>query len=118
MCYNAGWTNADKLLLAVSICLAESNGYTHARHTNPDGSIDRGLWQINDQAHSDITDADADDPIKATAWARKIYEGRSEGFSSWAAYTNGAYKGPRAMGYALDGVRNYLAEKHGFPVPH
>lgn len=115
LCYQAGWTDADRLLIAVSVCLGEGNGYTHARHTNDDGSIDRGLWQIN-TIHHDISDDDCDDPVKATAYARKLYEGHSNTFAPWAAFTGGAYRGPRAMGYAFDGVANFLRVKHGFPV--
>lgn len=114
MCYHAGWIDADRLLIAISVVLAESNGYADAKHTNPDGSIDRGLWQINNKAHPDVTDEVAYDPYKATAWARKVY--LAEGFFPWSAYTNGAYTGPRAMGYAFDGVANFLRIRHGFPV--
>src|SRR4051812_45562916 len=95
LCYEAGWIDADKLLIAVSICIAEGNGYVQARHVNSDGSIDRGIWQINDKAHPDISDADAYDPVKATAWARKLYETRGNTFNAWTAYNNGAYKDSR-----------------------
>lgn len=116
LCYRAGWIDADKLLTAISVCIAESNGYPDARHVNPDGSIDRGLWQINDRSHSGVSDAEAYDPIQATAYARQLYEDHSNSFRAWAAYTNGAYRGPRAMGYAFDGIANFLRVRHGFPV--
>lgn len=56
-------------LVATAIVMRESSGVTNARNTNADGSIDRGLWQWNNRAHPDITDADADNPEKATALA-------------------------------------------------
>src|SRR5665213_3280336 len=116
LCFNAGWTDVDRLLIAASVCYAESSGYTKARHTNADGSIDRGLWQLNDRAHPDISHAEADDPIKATAHARLIYEGRNNTFASWSAFTNGVYQSPRAMGFMFDGISNYLKLKNGYPV--
>lgn len=115
LAYEAGWIDADRLLVAVSVCIAESNGYTHARHTNADGSIDRGLWQIN-SSHTDITDAQADDPVRATAFARNLYEAHNNTFTPWAAFTNLAYRGPRAMPYAAQGIANFLLVKHGLPI--
>lgn len=117
LAYEAGWIDADKLLIAVSVCLAEGNGYARALHVNDDGSVDRGLWQLNDRAHPNVSDEAAFDPQRATMIARGIYMDRDNTFNAWAAYTNGSYKGPRAMGYALNGVRNFLAERHGYPVP-
>jgi hypothetical protein len=117
LCYAAGWIDADMLLIAVSVCLAEGNGYERAVHINADGSVDRGLWQINDRAHPSVSDDAAFDARRATLIARGIYMARGNTFNAWAAYTNGSWKGPRALGYALDGVRNMLAEKHGYPVP-
>jgi hypothetical protein len=114
--YEAGWTDANQLLISIAVEIAEGNGYVTATHVNPDGSIDRGLWQINDKAHPDVTDADAFDPVKATAWARKIYVDRGHTFNAWSAYMNGAWRGPQALGYAFDGVANYLRIKHNYPI--
>ncbi len=116
LAYEAGWTDADKLLVAVSVCIAESNGYADRTHVNDAGSIDRGLWQINDRWHPEVTDAQAFDPVFATTFARGLYRDRSYSFRAWNAYNDGSYKGERAMGYALNGVRNFLAAKYGFPV--
>lgn len=116
LAYESGFIDADKLFIMTAITIAESNGYSKARHTNPDGSIDRGLLQINDRAHPDISDIEADDPVKAMAWARKIYEGRNHTFTAWSAYTNLAYLGPRAASYAAQGVANFLLVKHGLPI--
>lgn len=115
--YEAGWKDAEKLLIAVSVCIAESNGYVRARHNNADGSIDRGLWQINNLAHPGVSDSEADNPVWATRYARQLYESRGHTFNAWAAYTNGAWKGERALGHAFDGVANFLREKYGYPVP-
>lgn len=122
LCYEAGWTDAQRLLEAVSIIIAESNGYEKRRGPvqpdgtigNPDGSVDRGLWQINSKAHPDISDADCDDAVKATAHARKMYLANRWG--SWSSFANLQYRGPKAMGYAFDGVANFLRIKNGFPI--
>lgn len=123
LCYNAGWIDAQKLLEAVSVIIAESNGYVERRgpvHTdgtigNPDGSIDRGLWAINDKAHKDVPDAACDSPVIATMFARKLY--LDSGWRSWSSFANGQYKGAHAMGYAFDGVANFLRLKNGYLLP-
>lgn len=128
LCYDVGWTDADRLLIAVSVCIAEANGYEHRRNYNPvilnaDGSVkvpasvDRGGWAINDRAHPEVTDAEADDFPTATRWARRMYVARGNSFRAWAAFNNDQYKGQRAMGYAFDGVANFLRERHGYPLP-
>ena len=117
LCYEEGWTDADKLLTSISVCIAESNGYEKRKHVNPDGSIDRGIWMINDRAHPDVTDTVAYNAKSATKVARRIYVDRGNTFNAWAAFTNGSYKDSHSMGYAFDGVANFLREKHGYPVP-
>jgi Lysozyme like domain len=117
LCYRVGWRDADLLLIAVSVCIAEGNGYEHATHINADGSIDRGLWQINDKAHPTVGDEAAYNASRATLIAHGVYMARGRTFNAWSAYQNGSYKGPRAMGYAFDGVANMLRERHGYPVP-
>lgn len=116
LCYQAGWTDAKRLVVAISVCIAESNGYEKRQNVNPDGSIDRGIWQINDKAFPNVSDAVAYDAVKATRFARQIYVGRNNMFTAWSAFNNGQYKGQRAMGYAFDGVANFLRLENGFPV--
>ena len=128
-CYLAGWTDVEKLWTAVAVCIAESNGYEKRRNHNPEirdpetgellrpASVDRGAWMINDLAFPNVSDAQADNFRTATRIARSIYVGRGGRFSAWAAFTNGQYLGPRAGGYALDGVKFMLAARHGYPVP-
>jgi hypothetical protein len=76
---------------AVAVALAESGGDPTQRNTNTDGSIDRGLWQINNKAHPDVTDAEADNPATAAKAAYKISQG-GRSWRPWVAYTNGSYK--------------------------
>lgn len=59
-------------LQGVTIILRESRGVRNAVNVNKDGSRDRGIWQINDKAHPECSDACAFDPQCATRYAGKI----------------------------------------------
>lgn|GEM_PF-1900056 len=74
-------------VVAAAIALAESGGRPNAVNRNRDGSIDRGLWQIN-SVHGALS------TFSPTANARaavKISK-RGRDFSPWVAYTSGAYR--------------------------
>lgn len=60
----AGFTG-QALVTAVSIAWAESGFNPAATHTNSDGSIDRGIFQINNRAWPNIPDSVAFDPAQA-----------------------------------------------------
>lgn len=82
---------------AVAVALAESGGLTTARNENRDRngrvtSTDRGLWQINDRWHPEVSDAAADNPTTATAHAARIAGGGFRNMTPWSAYKNGSYK--------------------------
>ncbi len=73
--------------IAIAIAKAESRLNPQAIGYNTNGSIDRGLFQINsihglgEELYNYRTNIQV---------ARKIYEKR--GWSAWSAYTNGSYK--------------------------
>lgn len=52
--------------LAVRVAVCESSLNPSARNVNRAGSVDRGLFQINNRYHPHITDEVADDPEQAT----------------------------------------------------
>lgn len=52
--------------LAVRVARCESGLNPNAKHTNPQGSIDRGLYQWNSRWHKEITDEVAFDIEKST----------------------------------------------------
>lgn len=54
---------------------------------NKDGTIDRGLWQLNSRYHPFITDC-----LENTKRAYEIYKSRGNSFSAWSAFNNGSYK--------------------------
>lgn len=90
MGYDAGF-RGKQLSTAVAIMTAESNRYEEAYNTNADGSIDRGLFQINSVHDDQISPADAFNALKNTAYAFTLSKGGKD-FSPWVAYTNGAYE--------------------------
>ncbi|HEY5985058.1 MAG TPA: hypothetical protein VIV12_01560 [Streptosporangiaceae bacterium] len=82
---------------AVSIILAESGGRTRAQNRNgptrgcPNGSIDRGLAQINSCYHSEVSNTCAYDPYcNVSAMWRISDHGRN--FHPWATFNSGAYQ--------------------------
>ena len=68
---------------ALAICTAESSGNPNATHYNSNGSIDRGLMQIN-SVHDYMVASPNDfyDPATNIATAYKIYCG--DGWYAWS----------------------------------
>lgn len=60
--------------LAIRVAKAESNLNPQAINTNKDGSRDRGLYQINDKWHPEVSDNDAFNPTKATLFFCKAFK--------------------------------------------
>jgi hypothetical protein len=73
--------------LAVAIALAESGGRANASNRNSDGSIDRGLWQIN-SIHGGLSTFN---PL-ANARAAYSISGGGRNWNPWTVYRTGAYK--------------------------
>jgi len=83
----AGWTG-DDALIAVAVSIAEDpSGDPAAEHVNDDGSIDKGLWQINSGV-----------PV-GVAWAR--WGGR-------AALADPATGGEASPAEGMTGARLYV----------
>jgi hypothetical protein len=74
-----------------AIAEAESSGNPNATHTNSNGSVDSGLWQIN-TANSDVIAqyGNVFDPASNAKMAYAIY--KQQGLTAWTTYTSGAYK--------------------------
>ena len=75
----------------VAIAHAESLFDTQARHTNIDGSIDRGILQINNKAWPMVSDAQADDPAYAFSFAYASISHQGSNFTPWSTFNNGDY---------------------------
>jgi Lysozyme like domain len=75
-----------------AIALAESGGVTDAESPpNKNGTVDRGLWQIN-SVHSQYDEARLlSDPLYNAKAAVAIE--RQQGLKAWTTYRSGAYRG-------------------------
>ena len=109
-CYLAGWKDVFILTISVMICLSESQGFDRAIHYNDNGSFDRGMWQINSNAHPHVTETMAYDPKRATELAFEIYKDRNYTFNAWNAYTSKVYLHDTYVMRACRGVGNFLGE--------
>ena len=74
----------------ISIVLAESGGRIDAKNRNLDGSIDRGIWQINSRWHKEVSDVCAYNPECSTVQAFRISK-NGKSFSQWVTFTSGAW---------------------------
>jgi len=99
-----------------AIALAESRGDPNAKHTNRDGSVDQGLWQINS---SNYSGSDIYDPNVNARWAIKLAE-HGRGLRNWTTYVSGAYKRylPKGGKYVPTGngiftTKNYAGTDQG-----
>lgn len=72
--------------MAAAIALAESGGDPGAEGHNTNGTIDRGLWQIN-SVHGALSTTNVLDNARA---AVKI-QSESRGWEAWTTYKTGAY---------------------------
>jgi Lysozyme like domain len=82
--------SGDDIGIAVTIAHYESGFRSDASHTNGDGSVDKGLWQINARANADIIAKFGDpfDPARNAAMAYAVY--KRQGWGAWSVYRNRA----------------------------
>lgn len=85
----AGFSGAG-LLIILAIAHAESGLNPLAQNTNTDGSIDRGIVQINSRWHPEVSDSCAYNPACAFKAAFTI-SNKGTSFTPWTTYTTGAY---------------------------
>lgn len=83
----------EGLVDAIAVALAESDGVTDAVNTtgNHPPSRDRGLWQINDYWHPEVTDAEAFDAARNASAAYGI-SSRGTKWTQWATWNSGSYR--------------------------
>ena len=100
--HDNGWAD-DHLVDMIATIGAESDFFDEAvGDPHPDGTIDKGLFQLNSIHAPDWSMDDAEftamafDPTKAVKYARELWldAGKQFGnpFEPWAAHTNGSYK--------------------------
>lgn len=94
--HNSGF-RGESLVTAVAVALAESGCNLTARGTNgptsgcPNGSVDRGLWQINDCYHPEVSDACAYDAQCNADATYRISSGGTD-WRPWTTYRSGVYR--------------------------
>ena len=87
----------DRLVTAVAVGMGESSCRPNAQNANgptkgcPNGSVDRGLWQINSCWHPSVSRSCAYD-AQCNANAAYRISAQGSNFRPWAAYTNGSYR--------------------------
>merc|ERR1712039_780611 len=94
----AGHRGATGCHDAVAVALAESSGNCDAKNFNTDShhSEDRGLWQINNYWHKEVSDSCAFN-CKCNAKSAYTISNKGTNFSPWSTYKSGAYKAHLAI---------------------
>lgn len=117
--YGAGF-RLNRLVMAVTIALAESAGYAHARHMyfNVADEIvdtDRGMWQLHSKWHAEVSDVCAYNPKCAASEVFRITKGGTE-WGQWSSYQSDVYKDYRVK--AIKGVINFYAYHFHKKIPY
>lgn len=79
--------NPSAAPVAAAVALAESSGNPAATNHNTNGSIDRGLWQIN-SVHGTQSTTDVVGNVKAAI----AISNNGANWAPWRTYVSGAYK--------------------------
>jgi hypothetical protein len=81
----------ERLVTAVAVGLGESDGVVNATHPNTDGSVDRGVWQINSKAWPMYSESCVFD-ASCNAGAMAAISSNGASWQPWLAFTNGRYR--------------------------
>jgi len=80
---NAADSNKIPFNLLAALLYHESNFNPNCKFINKDGSIDRGIAQINNKAHPEISDAQAYDSNFAIHWAANYLANLYKQYNNW-----------------------------------
>jgi TP901 family phage tail tape measure protein len=83
----AGFKGLERIRTALAVAWAESGLNPNARNFNSNGTIDRGLWQIN-SIHGALSTFN---PL-GNAKAAYSISGGGRNWTPWVAYNNGSYR--------------------------
>jgi len=78
----------DVANIAAAIAIGESGGRSDATANEPDGSVSRGLWQIN-SVHGSKSSYDITTNARA---AVELYKSKGGKFTDWTVYNKGIYR--------------------------
>lgn len=88
----AGFPESE-IATAVAVAMAESGGRADAvNSSNRNGSIDRGLMQINSIHKGLLSQYDPFDPLQNMQMAYQIWKNAGGKWTPWSAYNNGSYQ--------------------------
>ncbi|HTW97920.1 MAG TPA: transglycosylase SLT domain-containing protein [Acidimicrobiales bacterium] len=87
LAFRAGF-RGPALVMAIAVALAESSGDPNATDDDSNGTVDRGLWQIN-SVHSEFSAACDYDPACNAAAAFSVSAGGSD-WEPWVTWRRGA----------------------------
>lgn len=95
----------EEIPTAVAVALAESGGNPLAVNANePDGSVSRGLWQINSVHSALLQSNDWRDPAGNAKMAFIIWQRAGGKWSPWGAFNNQSFRLYLTRGQAVAGV--------------
>lgn len=80
--------NSSQAQTAASIAMAESSGYQYSVDHNKNGTVDRGIFQINS-----IHGAMSTFRVRDNARAALSLSGNGTNWTPWVTYNSGAYQG-------------------------
>jgi hypothetical protein len=73
--------------IAEAVAMAESGGYKYATDRDSNGSVDRGLWQIN-SVHGHWSSYNTNTNVRGA----KAISHNGRDWRPWVTYTSGAYR--------------------------
>lgn len=116
----AGFSGSG-LVTAIAVALAESGGNPQAQGINRSASggiasIDRGLWQINNVFHAEVSDACAFSPPCAAQQTFRISH-QGSNWSPWATFNSGAYRSFTARALAAANAVGSRGSQSPAPTP-
>jgi len=76
---------------AVAVAHAESGFDPEQKNLNDGHSLDRGVFQINQKYHSEVSNLCAFDAKCNIDAANRIFKANGSSFNQWSAYNNGSY---------------------------
>jgi hypothetical protein len=79
--------NPTQAGVAAAVATAESGGNSTATNNNSNGTVDRGLWQIN-SVHGSMSTYD----VMGNARAAVSISGNGSNWHAWVTFNNGAYR--------------------------
>lgn len=88
----------DQIGMGLAVAFGESSFRKDAMHNNPNGSVDLGIFQINNKAHADKLSAAGNawnDPQVNANLAYQVWKEAGGSWSPWVVYQNGVT--PRAV---------------------